>query len=87
MPSTSSRPASGGRPLSRAGLAWGAEPNRLVQLACASPRPARALGLAGGAGRNAVRLAAHGWSVHAAGVPGRARRASNAGLRAAAEAA
>ncbi|MGB9990086.1 hypothetical protein [Pseudoduganella rhizocola] len=94
MSSTSSLPASGGHPLSRAGwnrrhagagLAWTAEPNCLVQMGCGSLP--RALDLAAGEGRNPAGPAARGRSVHTSGFPERARGASNACVRAAAEAA
>lgn len=44
-------------------LVWSAEPNRLFASEVGGLAPGRALDLACGEGRNAVWLAAHGWSV------------------------
>jgi 2-polyprenyl-3-methyl-5-hydroxy-6-metoxy-1,4-benzoquinol methylase len=46
-----------------AGLLFGAEPNRFLVTEVASLSPGRALDLACGSGRNAVWLAAQGWTV------------------------
>ena len=46
-----------------AGLLFGAEPNRFLVAEAAGLAPGRALDLACGSGRNAVWLAAQGWSV------------------------
>lgn len=47
-------------------LVWGAEPNRFVAELAGPLRPGKALDLACGEGRNAVWLAARGWTVVAA---------------------
>ena len=44
-------------------LVWGAEPNRFVAAELAGLPPGRALDLACGEGRNAIWLAANGWTV------------------------